>query len=128
MKFIRGFELIVRGICRRKSQVEFSSLCETYPKSCFKETNLRLGECGSALECAFRVRFCKESEQIRCPKCCYLPTHRTLGSTLYLYMNLLRVRQLPLRSTDGYSVAPAAKGHSIDSCQSADSFFYCKWF
>ena len=24
---------------------------------------------------------------MRCPKCCYLPTHRTLGSTLYLYMN-----------------------------------------
>jgi hypothetical protein len=25
---------------------------------------------------------------VRCPKCCYLPTQRTLGPTLYLYMNL----------------------------------------
>jgi hypothetical protein len=25
---------------------------------------------------------------VRCPKCCYLPKQRTLGPTLYLYMNL----------------------------------------
>ena len=29
-----------------------------------------------------------DKKRVTCPKCCYLPTQYTLGSTLYLYMNL----------------------------------------
>jgi hypothetical protein len=55
----------------------------------------------------------------------YIGTH-----FVFIHEFVVRVRQLSFRSTDGYSVVPASKGHRIDSCQSADtcSCIFCNWF
>jgi hypothetical protein len=55
----------------------------------------------------------------------YIGTH-----FVFIHEFVVRVRQLPFRSSDGYSVVPASSGHRIDSCQSADtcSCIFSNWF